>query len=369
MQRGMYISEENLEQAVYGGCILGGGGGGWIEDGLVRGRLALSMGRPRLLPLDYCQENEIIATVSGVGAPSSTEKYVEPVHYLKTFELLQQVSQYKISGLMTNENGASGTVNGWLQSVVADIPVLDAAGDGRAHPTAIMGSIGLYNRPDYISYQAVVGGDPQKNRYIELILKGDFNRVAALVRQASIEAGGIVAVARDPLPISYIKENAAVGAITHALKVGEIFLENRSYGAKKCAEIVTNFMGGKYLGEGTVSEISYEMKNGFDIGTIIISNGYHKWEVCFWNEYMCIEEEGERLATFPDLIMTFSDHNCKPVVSAEVQKGMELHLTAVPQKNIILGESMKRPEVYKVIEKATDKKIICYSFGCSDNKQ
>jgi DUF917 family protein len=360
MMTGRLLEEKAIEQAVYGGCILGGGGGGWLNDGLIRGKLAVAMGRPRLVPVEEFADEEIVVTVSSVGAPSAVERYVEPIYGVRALEKLQKWVGKELKGVMTNENGASGTVNGWLQGVIIDLPVVDAAGDGRAHPTAIMGSMGLFDLPGYVSYQAAIGGDPQKGRYLELMTQGNFSRAAAMVRQASIEAGGSVAVARDPIPAAYVKSNAAIGAISHAIQLGEIYLRHLQLSPVAGIEAVAEFLQGYFLGVGVVEKVFIKQKGGFDVGSLVIQSKQAKWELCFWNEYMSLDAEGERLATFPDLVMTFSAQDGAPLVSAQVQEGMEILILVAPSQSLLLGGAMKKPVVYEIIENVTGKEIIRY---------
>jgi len=360
--KGVPLTGPDVAKAVYGGCILGGGGGGWIEDGMTRGQLAVTLGTPRMVPVEDFDDEDYLVMVSGVGAPSSDDRYVEPVYYMRCLENLQEFLGRGFSGIMTNENGASATVNGWLQSVMMGLPLVDAAGDGRAHPTAVMGSMGLYDLRGYVSCQSAVGGDPTKGRYLEAVVKGSFSRAAAMVRQASVEAGGIVAVARDPLPASYVRKNAAVGAISHAIEVGGIFLAGKKRGADYQVRAVAEYLGGELLGRGIVEEVSLRTSGGFDVGSLVVRSPATRWELAFWNEYMCVEAAGERLATFPDLIMTFAAGSGEPLVSAQIREGMEVLVLVSPKEGLILGESMKRPGVYEVAERATGKEIIKYSF-------
>ena len=77
------LDEQIVEFAVYGGAILGGGGGGKIEDGLQIGRLALEVGQPILKTAEEMADEDFLVTVSLVGAPAAKEQYVKPVHYVK----------------------------------------------------------------------------------------------------------------------------------------------------------------------------------------------------------------------------------------------------------------------------------------------
>lgn len=143
------IDEEWVEAAVFGGAILGGGGGGSLEEGRRLGRLALGLGVPALLNLDQLSNDSLILTVSAVGAPS-TNQHPIPSYYVKSVRIMMDQLTAEIRGVMTNEIGGLAVVNGLLQSAVLDISLVDAACNGRAHPTGAMGSMELSMDRDLI---------------------------------------------------------------------------------------------------------------------------------------------------------------------------------------------------------------------------
>lgn len=348
------IDEKTVEYAVYGGAILGGGGGGWLEDGLQIGKLAFEVGQPELITIDSLKEEDLLVTVSLVGAPAAKDKFVKPIHYAKALEFLSQRVGKNIKGIITNENGAGTTVNGWFQSAVTGIPVVDIPCNGRAHPTGSMGSMNLSEKPDYISYQAAVGG--KGPNYMELSLAGSLDKVSTVVRKASIEAGGLLAVARNPVTVAYAKQNGAEGAIQQAIAVGEALLSNKGESA---IAAVVNKLGGKVVAEGTVTDFVLETTGGFDVGTVTINNSY---ELTFWNEYMTIEKNGDRVGTFPDLIMTLDAKTAKPIVSAAIEKGQNITVISVPKENLILSTTMSNEKLMKPIEEIINKSIIRYIY-------
>jgi DUF917 family protein len=75
--------------------------------------------------VDELSDEALLVTVSLVGAPAAKDKFVKPVHYIKALEILSQKLNRPIEGLITNENGAGTTVNGWFQSAITGIPVID----------------------------------------------------------------------------------------------------------------------------------------------------------------------------------------------------------------------------------------------------
>lgn len=346
------INEEVVEHAVYGGVILGGGGGGWVNDGLQIGKLALELGDPVLLSADEIPDEDLLATVSLVGAPAAKDKFLKPVHYVKAIELLAEKLDRPLKGIITNENGANGTVNGWFQSALMGIPVIDLPCNGRAHPTGTMGSLNLTEIPDYISYQTAVGG--KGRRYVETAITGSLDSTSTLVRKASIEAGGLVAVARNPVKAGYAKQHGAPGGIQQAIEVGRAL---RSNNGEQAIESVVKELGGSILCAGSVTDFILETKGGFDVGTVTIEGS---WHMTFWNEYMTVEKDGERLATFPDLIMTLDAKTAEPIVTGAVEKGQKLAVIKVPKNNLKLSSTMKNPDLLRSIEKILEVGITDY---------
>ena len=125
---------------------------------------------------------------------------------------------------MTAQNGSSTTCNGWVASAVLGTLVIDAAGDGRAHPTGKMGSFGLAANPEHVTVQAVAGGNRAQGRYLEVVTRGSVAHTANVLRTASSESGGFISAARNPLPASFVAAHAAVGAISFALDLGDALL-------------------------------------------------------------------------------------------------------------------------------------------------
>ncbi len=351
---------EIMKAAVYGGCLLGGGGGGWIKDGLARGSLALSLGKVRIIPIDSLDEDAIIITASAVGASGSPDRYVPPINFVEAIQEVVNVTGTNPHAIAACEVGATGSVNGWIQSLVLGIPVVDAPWEGRAHPTAAMGSGGLWFLEGYESIRSAVGGDPAKGRHVKMVVRGSFQSCATLVRQAAVQAGGVVAVGRDPLPASFIKKNAACGSLAQAISLGQAYLKGLEKGSDAAIDSACSFIGADVIYKGTVTSIGLEQRGGFDVGTIQIDKG--SCQITFWNEYMTLEIKGERKATFPDLIMTF-DETGAPLISAGVEPGQHLTIAHAPKDRLILGTGLTDVRCYDDAERATGKEIIRYSFA------
>ncbi len=352
------VDENIAEAAVLGGAFYGGGGGGDYREGLKNARLALQLGEVYIVDVENIPLEGYVATASIIGAPAAKEKYVLPSHMIKAVELLIDNIDIPLEGLITGENGGLSTVNGWIQSAVLGIPIIDAPGNGRAHPTGVMGSIGLHKLPDYVSIQAAVGGDKKAGRYIEMVIQGSLEKVDRIVREASVQAGGMIAIARNPVTINYLKDHAAVGAISKAIEVGKVFQKHIGE-PFKIAEEATKLIDGKIIDEGLVEYVSLETKGGYDIGKLILNGKYDKYEITFWNEYMTVEDsKSRRIASFPDLIVTLSAESGLPISSAEIKKDDKIILITCPKENLLLGAGVKDPQILSQVENIIGKKII-----------
>lgn len=356
------LTAAHVEAAVLGGAVLGGGGGGWIPDGMTRGHLAVALGSPELVSIDDLPDDAVVITVSAVGAPSPAERFVRPIDFIRAAQLLVDRAGVRLGGIMANENGAGATINGWLQAAALGVPVVDAPCNGRAHPTGLMGAMGLHRVAGYVSHQVGVGGNQAAGRYLEVYSVGAVEQAAFLMRTASIQAGGMVAVARDPVPVHYVREHAAPGAITQAIQVGEEMLAARAHKVAEAVRAAAETLRGEVLDTGAVESVRLEVVGGYDVGTVWVRGKRGRHELTFWNEYMTLDSDGERRATFPDLIATLKAEDGTPIASAEIAQGMRTAILLVPRGRLILGAGMRDPDLFRDIERAVGKEIITHAF-------
>lgn len=325
-----------------------------MEAGRKLGRLAMDVGIPKVVSPDVLPLDGTVVTVSAVGAPAAKDQFCTPMDYVHAVELLTQRG-IQICALNTSENGGLASVNGWFQSAVLGIPVVDAPCNGRAHPMGTMGAMGLHRLEGYRSVQAACGGDPSKGLYTEIVVSGSIVEASRLVRQASISAGGMVAVARNPVQIEYVKKQGAPYALTQALEVGKRIQKGRQTSPHQAALEAADYMGGRIVGEGIVQDLKLETRGGFDVGVVFVRTKESELELTFWNEFMTLEQGGERLGTFPDLITLMDLSRGLPLPSAELKEGQRVAVVLVPKTKLILGSGVKDPDLLKEAEKVVGK--------------
>ena len=360
---GRILVEKDVEAAVKGGSVYAAGGGGWADHGRMLGYAAVNVGKPELVSIEELSDSDWIATAAAIGAPASTTPWeMQGIDYVKAVQLLQEALGEKLSGLIIGQNGKSSTLNGWLPSAILGTKVVDAVGDIRAHPTGDMGSIGMAGSPEQM-IQTAVGGNRSENRYIELVVKGATAKISPVLRAAADQSGGFIASCRNPLRASYVRENAALGGISMALKLGEAIIEAEKRGGSAIIDAICKTTGGHILAEGTITkkDVVYT-KEAFDIGTITVGAGDKAVTLHVMNEYMAVDDaSGTRVATFPAVITTLSEEG-EPLSVGQLKGGMHVFILHVPKDIIPLSASVLDPTVYPSVEKAMGIEIARYAL-------
>ncbi|MGX6980230.1 S-methyl thiohydantoin desulfurase domain-containing protein [Vagococcus elongatus] len=355
----LIINKDNLKAIAIGGLILGGGGGGSLEEGIKLGEEALFyQSELKLVDFTDLSEHANVLTISAVGAPSSTEHFVTPKDFVRIVDLFEKLSDDSVDALITNEMGGGSSFNTFIPSALKQLPILDAACNGRAHPLGTMGAMGLSETEGYQTIQTAVGGNKEFGKYLELVVRGTVNTTSSLVRQAAVEAGGLVVVARNMVKKDFIAKNGALGTLKQSCELGAAFLAEDN--PEDRVRSVINYLGGEIVCQGTIQNLSLEMSGGLDKGAFEICHGLECFKLFIWNEYMALDRDGRRLGTFPDLLMTFDAVTGMPITSAELSEGQEVFVIQVPFQNLFLGAGMREQSGYQRIEEALGIEIVPY---------
>ena len=277
--------------------------------------------------------------------------------YVKAVALLQEALGEPLAGLIIGQNGMSSTVNAWLPSALLGTKVVDAVGDLRAHPTGDMGSLGLANSPE-VMIQTAVGGNRAQNRYIELVTRGATAKVSPILRTASDMSGGFIASCRNPIRAAYVREHAALGGISRALKLGEAIFAAEKQGGKAVIDAICQATDGSILLSGKVSGSTLQYTNeAFDIGVITIARGKQALHLHTMNEYMAVEDgDGLRVASYPDVIAML-DNDGRPVSAGKLKAGMAVHVFHI-QRRLALTAGWRFPTTRKTSPPSTP---ICWN--------
>ena len=78
---------------------------------------------------------------------------------------------------------------------------------------------------------------------------------------------------------------------------------------------------------------------------------------------MTAEADGERVATFPDVIATLAAGDGRPVSIADIADGDSVVVLAVDKALVPLGAGVKEPSVYPEVEEMLGKPLAQYALA------
>lgn len=339
------LNERHLRELVFGGAVLGAGGGGSIQAGLAAGQEALAHGAPRIVGIEELPPRALVVTLSVVGPVTNLQAHL---HHERALRYLSHFDNRSIDAIIPSEVGPQAVTYGWRESVSTGIPIADAPCNGRAHPFGLMGSLGLHRHPLYVTSTVALGGNGDSRARVELVIRAPAAKASQMVRQAAAQSGLALSVARNPLPASYVKRHAAVGALAYAQDIGKIVVNELSRGLPSILDRLQSWTGGRVFAIGRVISAILSERKGFTTGVIRIldRNGVeHRVPVC--NEYLALERNGIRIAVFPDLITLFDFESAVPLSSPEVKAGARVAIFGIPRARLNLGLTMKDPALLR----------------------
>ena len=349
----MVIDQDRLRAIVYGGALLGAGGGGSIAAGLAAGRDALALGAPHIVPIHRLPADATLVTLSAVGTARGTSAgQIGPWHFARALELFAAYFGRRVDGLIASEVGPLAVTYGWRESIATGIPVVDAPCNGRAHPLFVMGSLGLHRTPLVHLPAVAVGGRRNSAEAVELSVCANVVTAARIVRGEADRAAISLAVVRNPVPVRFARKRAAVGALQHALGIGLAILDSLGGSFERHLAAIARASAGRTLGMGKISTASLREQKGFTVGSIEVdcsSKGRFSVPVC--NEYMLVVQDGRPAAAFPDVIALIDRGSGLPLASGEAVAGREVAILAVPQDRLILGAAMRDRTLLQPIER------------------
>ncbi|WP_426437023.1 DUF917 family protein [Bradyrhizobium genosp. P] len=338
------LGRDDVEAAILGGLLLsaGGSGGSGIARNRAIGEMALAYSGVDLIHPNELAADELAIVASGIGAPASSKPRTEPRHAIESGRLLLREIDKPVTAVMPAHVPG---LNAWLQASVLGLDLLDAATNGRGHPTVKLGSMGLAARPDISITQAAVGGRRGETA-LSVIATGDIGSTSEIMRSAAAANGGLILASRGPFRVDYIRQFGAVGALGFQIGLGRAILEG-----SVAAEAAARFVRGEILVIGRVAANSVAFDGAFDVGRIEIdSGGRVRLGVC--NEFMCADRAGERVYTFPDLVATVDPKTGVGLEISELKVGTEVAVIAAKKDRLPLGAGVLDPAAYDEIEHA-----------------
>ena len=353
---GRDLTAEDLDAAAIGGVFLSAGGSGKrsAQNGRALGALALERGRVRLVELDELAPDAAIITATAVGAPGVAAPMIKPQDAIDAATRLIANLVVAPAGVIC---GHVPGFNAWLVAAALGLDYVDAASNGRGHPTVKMGGMGLASRLDLSIAQVACSGSAAEKTRFEIIVDGDIVRTSNVMRQAAIGNGGLIYAARGALSAAFVKANGAPGAIAFQLALGRAML---AAGGSARVQATLDHLDGTLLVDGEVIENSVRYSNGFDLGRMVVRGDGREAVLGVYNEFMTAELDGARVATFPDMIGTLDPMTGDPVSISERPVGSHVAVIVAHRSKFPVGSGARDPAVFPEVEAAMGADLASY---------
>jgi len=353
---GRKLDSDDLEAAMIAGLFLSAGGSGRkAAVGQRRlGRMALDYGEVEFASLDELDPDDVIITATGVGAPGGGAPVVAPRDSVESARALLPYLPKAPAGVIC---GHVPGFNAWLVAAALGIKYVDAASNGRGHPTVMMGGMGLASRPDISITQVGMGGSTADDSRICVIATGNISLTEKILRHAAALNNGLVRAARGPLRADFVRENGAPGAITFQLELGRAMLAAMGPDRVTAA---ADFLKGEVLVSGEVVSNSVTYEGGFDLGRMAVRGIQGEATLGVCNELMTAEIGGRRVATFPDMIGMLDPRTGDPVAISELKPGERVAVVIAQRSNFPVGKGAVDPAVFPEVEAAMDADLLSF---------
>lgn len=342
------LTADDVEAGMVGGLFLSAGGSGRnaVAKNRGLGRMALDYSGVRLVGLDELDADAPIITATAVGAPGFANWAIRPRDAVNAARRLIETMDKRPAGVIC---GHVPGFNAWLVAAALGLDYVDAASNGRGHPTVKMGGMGLASRLDLSITQVGSSGSTAENSEFAVVVTGDIVRTSNLMRRAAVINGGLIYAARGPLSAGFIKENGAAGAITFQLDLGRAMLAAK--GSDRVRATV-EFLGGELLVEGEVTENTVTYGGGFDLGQMKVRGNSGEATLGVYNEFMTADFGGKRVATFPDMVGTLDPQTGEVLSISESKPGSRVAVIIAHRSRFPVGKGALDPNVFPEVEKA-----------------
>ncbi|MEO1223318.1 MAG: DUF917 domain-containing protein [Pseudomonadota bacterium] len=344
MSDGYPLTEADLPALRLGAALLGTGGGGNPYIGMLRTRELLRAGATvEVRSLESFEDDELIGSVGGIGAPVvGVEKVEEGEECLRALRAVEDAVGTKVSALISAEIGGANAMEPVLTAAQAGVPVADGDGMGRAFPEVQMTTFFIYGQQP----EPAAIADEKGNCivYKDMV---DMYWLESFARNTVVVMGAGAGFATAPMKAGFLKKYAVPGTVTQALNIGRAIEQARA-SRRDVLGKVAEASGGKIIYTGKIGDVRRELKGGFAMGHVELSGvGDHTGEagrIAIQNENLIFWRDGNVEITVPDLLMILELDTAEPITTELLRYGQRVAVLAMPAHPL-----MKSPEALKVV--------------------
>jgi len=325
------VSLSDLEWIDTGAGILGTGGGG--DPRIGRLRLQSLFEDPEypdhveVIDPRTLDDDAAVVSVGGIGAPTiSKEKFPKGDEDYRSLRAVEAAADRTVDAVIPGEIGGANSMAPLAVAAMADLPVVDADGMGRAFPELQMDTFFIYGTP--ANYAAFTDEHGNQLVYRDI---DSAERLEQFARAITIDMGGRAGFAFPLMEGSFVADYAIPDTVSLAHELGKRVHEARDAGHDPVS-VVSRTLGGTELFEGKIVDVFRRTREGFAQGQVEIEglNVDRTLTVEFQNEFLVARDQhGGVLATVPDLICILDKETAAPITTGSLRYGQRVKIVGV----------------------------------------
>jgi DUF917 family protein len=320
------LDAENLPDLARGCAVLGTGGGGDPEIGLLMSLQAVEEHGPvPLVDLDELSDEGLVMPCGGLGAPTvSIEKFGNGGEGARLCEYVERLWAKPVVALMSSEVGGSNGLVPVAWAAQLGLPVVDADGMGRAFPEMQQAAMEIAG----ISPNPAVMTDERGNTLVIETIGGRW--IERIMRAVAVEFGARASSTEYQMTVEQAKTASVRGSLSLALRIGEVI---RTAADDPVAQLVEELRGYRLL-DGKIVDVERRTTGGFARGSATIDgigpDAGRTIVLQIQNENL-VAHEGERVvASVPDLITVIDSQTAATVTTERLRYGQRVSVIAFP---------------------------------------
>lgn len=314
------IGEQDVEDLAIGCTVLAGGGGGDPRVGLLMAIHAIrSHGPVRLIGLDDLDDADLVVPAGMIGAPTvMVEKIPSGEEGRMICDIIGRHIGRDVAAIMPLEMGGLNGVLPVAWSATCGLPMVDGDLMGRAFPELQMCTPHLYKIP---SWPGVVVDERSQTIVFEPM---DNVWLERLARNAVSTLGGCACAGIYPMTVATARTPLIAHTVSAAIRIGGAIRTTSDDPFRALDEQVPLYP----LITGKIIDVERRTAGGFVRGFAVIEGVEHDrgrlMRIEFQNENLVAIEDGEAVATVPDIITLLDKHTARGIVTEQIRYGQRV---------------------------------------------
>ena len=323
------IEAHHMEAIALGAAVLGTGGGGdpyigkvWAQSNLTR------HGAVKLIEVSELLDDDLVVPVAIMGAPTViVEKLPKGDEPMLAFRALEAYLGKPARAVMCIEAGGLNSTIPFSVASSLGLPLVDCDGMGRAFPELQMVLPTLHG----IQASPMVMADEKGNNLVVNAIDNKWTERFA--RSVVVDMGGSATVVLYPMTGAQVKAACIHGTLSLIEKIGQAIFEARA-SRRDPVQAVLEVTRGKRLFHGKVADVLRRTEGGFARGEATLTgfdaNAGQTMKVFFQNEFLLAEQDGQAVASTPDLIAMLDLDTGEPITTEALRYGFRVAVIGMP---------------------------------------